>query len=591
MDKNKSLTGGYFTLYFYFLLFFLPVVFIQKCEDAYYLPKLILLAGAGQLMVPVIAGLKKIKVDIVDLSAAAFIIIYAFGFIKTSAPFLGFMRWIEWFGVISVFLYARHFLGPQEIKKAVILMLSSAFVVSAYAFIQVVNVDFPGWITNFSGRVFSSLGNPDFLGGFLVLIIPFALYAGYEYKSKLAFPFLFLFFVMVLVLSQTRSSLAAFAIGLIMLIIFFPGYFKSNYKILAAGLIIAVLVIIFAGRAGNLFGRLISAAAPDNLDLHGRYSMWSSGIEMIRSSPLLGIGLGGIKRGFCLYYNGHGYFETEHLHNDFIEIFAESGIFSFIAFMMMLGSFAFMLIKKKNGLALATLAAFAAMMVQAFFNFPFFVADSKLYFFATAGLALNSGSTDYTPTRKVLAPAAVIAALPVVILLMVLSASIYLNSGINSMLTGDDRKAAEELTKSVSYYYDRRPALHLSELGVKYKNFQAAESYAVSYFEKSPCSKEAAIQYSIVLAETGRLIESLNPLDNFLSRYPDDTDVSVNKGRVLYMLGRTAQAVAVYKRIIEIHPDNESAHNNIYGIYSNSGMKAEAAQELMRWDNFKIGVK
>ena len=120
MEAQKNMFNKYMTLYFYFLVFFLPLVFIQKCEDAYYLPKFALLAGAMQFYVPLLFNIKRLKFTLIDYSGLVFIALFAAG--TALAPYKGaaLMRLAEWAAVFGVFFYARHFLKKEELKKAIL---------------------------------------------------------------------------------------------------------------------------------------------------------------------------------------------------------------------------------------------------------------------------------------------------------------------------------------------------------------------------------------------------------------------------------------------------------------------------------------
>ena len=590
MEKNAF--GKYMTLYFYFLVFFLPLVFVQRCEDAYYLPKFALLAGALQFYIPLLSNARRLKFNLVDYSAFIFIILFAAG--TTFAPFknMAFMRLAEWVAVLGAFFYARHFMKPQEIKRALLLMLLSSFFVALYAFMQALNMDLSGWLTNFSGRAFSSLGNPDFLGGFLVIVIPAALYLSRGMGREKISTALFSFLIITLLLSQTRSSIAAFAASFVIIIFMFPGYFKKNYVFLIIGTAAVVVLILLTGSGAALISRFSAAASSANPDLQGRFDMWQTGLNMFVQNSLVGTGAGSVKNVYCAYAAAGPYLETDHLHNDFIEVAAESGVFVWAAFMTFMGSLLYQLIKRKDTLSKIGIAVFTAMCVQAVFNFPFFILDSKLYFFVIMGLALNRVELITNPIlRQAQEPsrilkegllAAVVGLVMVVIFLRLFAGSAYLNTAINS---GRNSQAAlYSLERAEKSYYDSKLFYYfvspLNDLGRPDK----ALEYSKKYMESSPCSKNGYMQYSINMAEKGSLQEAVEAIDKYLKMYPTDKDALNNKGRMLYMAGRTAEAVELYKDMVAKYPTDEIAHNNLYGIYYNGKMYKEAEMEKARWE-------
>ena len=116
------------------LIFLLPLVFIQKCEDAYYLPKFVLLAGAIQFFIPVLLNVRRLKLNLVDYSAFVFLALFGLGVIFAPFRTPALLRLAEWAGAFAVFFYARHFLRAGEIKRSILLMICSSVIVALYAF-------------------------------------------------------------------------------------------------------------------------------------------------------------------------------------------------------------------------------------------------------------------------------------------------------------------------------------------------------------------------------------------------------------------------------------------------------------------------
>ena len=447
---------------------------------------------------------------------------------------------------------------------------------------QAFNIDLTGWITDFSGRAFSSLGNPDFLGGFLVITIPLAVYLGRETgRDKISVLFLALLSV-TLFLSQTRSSIAALAAAFALMLFLFPQYFRKNYLYLFAGLITAILIIKFTGKGLGLVSRFVAAGGSANPDLYGRFGMWRTGLNMILAHPFLGTGAGSVKNVYCLYAKAAPFLETEHLHNDFIEMAAESGLVVFAAFVTFITAVFYSLIRKKETLALIAAVSVMAMCVQAAFNFPFFILDTKLYFFAIAGLALNNGRDHEVSLPQTAASAAVFIIMAAVFVRL-LSGSMYLNTGINLMPLKNSTNVLYNLQRAELTYYDPKMYYYFAEPLNGMGRPDEAAQYGKKFTEQSPCSKNGYMQYSITLAENGKTAEALGVLDKFLMAYPSDRDALNNKGKMLYMSGQKAEAIEVYRQITSMYPDDETAHNNLYVIYQSGKMVKEEAEEQRRW--------
>lgn len=565
------------------LVFLLPLTFIQKCEDAYYLPKFILLAGAIQFMIPVLFNLKHLKLRLSDYAAFVFMLLITISAVLSAYKILVLMRWMEWFGVLAVFLYAKHFLRAQEIKRVIVLILLSSCLVAAYALLQVMHFDMGGWITNFSGRSFSSLGNPDFLGGFLILTVPLAVYLNPKSSKNIISVFLFFFLSLTIFFSQTRSSIVAYIVTLVLLLFLFWGYFKLNYVYILAGLLFSCIIIVVTGSGQNLINRFTSVSLAANIDLHGRFDMWKTGLNMFSHNFWTGTGVASVKNVYCQYAKAVPYLETDHLHNDFIEIAAESGVFVWLAFMTFLVSVFYGLIRKKEKLALIAVIAFTGMCVQAFFNFPFFVLDTKLYFFVIIGIALSEGQ-QLQAGRFQIATTIGIALLTLIIFLRILTGSMYLNAGVNYVVLDNKSSAVYVLEKAEQLYYDEKPLSYFVPLLNSLGRVKEADIYSKKYMLSAPCAKNAYMQYSINMAEGKNYQEALISLDKFLLISPADKDALSNKGKILYMAGHHSEALNIYSQLVALYPSDETLHNNLYGIYFNGKMYKEAEKEKNRWE-------
>jgi O-antigen ligase len=568
----------YLKIYFYFLLIAIPLAFIQKCEDAYYLPKLILLLTGLQYGY---IALRKIKFDLIDKTAGVFLLVYALGFINSPDRVTGFLSWASWAACICVFLYARYALPPGDRKKAALAAMLSAFIASLYAVAQAFRLDLPGWVTDFSGRAFSSMGNPDFFGGFLALVIPLCLYLFYGYGRRNLPAVLMAFFASILFLSQTRSSIFAFAASLAMMVFFFREYFLKNLPVLLASAAAGALLVFLTGKHAGLAER-IKSMSPQNQDLQGRVSMWLAGLGSIRHNLFIGSGLNGIKEVFDAYRAGGKYFETEHLHNDYIEIAAESGLPALAVFVLFLAFALRRLLSLGNAPGKIVFISAAAMLAHAFFNFPFYVMDTKLYFFVFLGVGLGGGEGE-APGRDTLI-AGLLSACMMLMALPMLCGSVYLNYGINAD-RANNPAAGDLLAGAVKYYPGPKKYYYAADFLFKQRDYKNAMKYSEKFLAGTPASKTGCIQAGIIAAEAGDMGRALDYFNGFLRYYPDDADVLNNKAKAQFMAGRPQDAIETYRRIIMIAPDDQLAHDSLMAVYFNQGMKAEIETEKLRWED------
>ncbi len=576
-------TEKFFSLYFYFSIIVTPLVFFMKCEDAFYLPKFMIMSGGLVYIPAIIADMFRKRpgaAEIAAIALAGWTIVTAFKSSAFSASPAIWMRCLEWISAVSYFFYAARFLDKSSRRKASHAVMISCTAVCIYALLQSANFTAAGWLTDFSGRAFSTLGNPDFLGGFLVLAAPvvFSLSAG---RGSRAAVWVFALCAVVLALSQTRSSMAAFALSAVILLIFFPGDMKKNMPVLLSGAVLAAAGFYLSGRSGSFLGRVASMASAANPDLSGRVIMWKAALKMIRTGFLTGIGPGMVKDRLCMFVSGGGYFETDFLHNDFLQVFAESGLIAGISFIALIILVMRRLFVEKDVFSMGLFAGIAAMCVHAFFNFPFYIPETKLYFFSLAGLAFSGGGAA-KPGKITSASGALIMALLFVLFIRLIALSSYLNYGIN-YISSPGGAQRQFLERAAAIGEDRRVDFYRGQLALNYGDWRGCLEKNEKIFEFTPCSKPAAINAAIAASQLGNYADSLKYLDNFLYYYPADIDALCDRGKVLFISGKTEGAIAVYLQAVTLDPWNRTAHDNLCAILKGTGKIKEAEAEEERW--------
>lgn len=156
------------------------------------------------------------------------------------------------------------------------------------------------WEKGFGKRVFSTFGNPNALGSFLILFLPMSMLFGLSETNKLLrIVFLMIFLIGFACLLFTNSWGCWFGfIGAIIISIIFC--IKGKIKIWKQGLIIMLAGIILIGSAfilnkkGKIFGEPTGAIA--------RGLLWETAAYMIKDRPITGFGPNGF-----IYYSNNNY--------------------------------------------------------------------------------------------------------------------------------------------------------------------------------------------------------------------------------------------------------------------------------------------
>jgi len=129
----------------------------------------------------------------------------------------GLLSTLSYLALYYVFLAC---LTKKEIKKSLKLLLISALVVSAYGILERLGIDKNYWIQDVQNRVFSTLGQPNWLGAFLgsLIFIPLALKERENVKgltkNKVFYWLLYFLFLLCLIFTNSKSAILALFITL-----------------------------------------------------------------------------------------------------------------------------------------------------------------------------------------------------------------------------------------------------------------------------------------------------------------------------------------------------------------------------------------
>jgi O-antigen ligase len=141
----------------------------------------------------------------------------------------------------------------------------------------------------------------------------------------------------------------------------------------------------------------------DNTNLD-RIHMVYTGIEIFKHYPLTGVGANNIESIYPKYQHPDAEHSNPHLHNNFLQILAERGIFTLIGLTMAFFSILFSLMKKvKHSLgydktiALGALFVFVGFLISGMFEYNFGDTEIKFilfYFLSIPFLKLKDSPDD-----------------------------------------------------------------------------------------------------------------------------------------------------------------------------------------------------
>lgn len=309
---------------------------------------------------------------------------------KIEYAIFGKIKW--WEGLISLTTYilltifSSYYFRIND--KKIKLMIMTSTLISFYGIMQYFGfylIKFPEvFITK--EYVLSTMGNPNFLGSFIVLFMPLSMYLFMKHK-KIVYLVSFSNLHLCLLMTKTRSAWLGIIVSII---IFFYYSFKFNrFKRELSILIILMILItlVFDISTGGLFIRRFLTIGRDFLSVvektpdydragSSRVFIWERVVKLIYKKPLFGHGLDNLGLVFDDYFGDDTLrvlgkrIWIDKAHNDLLHVAVSSGIPSMLVYVC----FIYNVVKKgfKNtNVNLDILPIYCGVigyLVQAFFN-------------------------------------------------------------------------------------------------------------------------------------------------------------------------------------------------------------------------------
>lgn len=286
-------------------------------------------------------------------------------------------------------------------------------------------------------------GNKNIFAAAILFKLPFLYYIVFFRKKGLRiFALILIFFLsFTLVILSARTSFLGLIMQGVILIGFITYYHikhKPNIKLIKPSIII--LLAIGSGLlAGDgfvkfnfeHFARHSKAAEVYDFDANnytvasrlrsieegnskGRLIIWKNTIEIIKSKPILGYGVGNHKVAIMKVEAKQkpNFVVSDHAHNDYLEMFSELGIFGLLSYLFLFLSSGILFLKTQIKKRIRTNSRFISLtgflgmvtyMNDAMFNFPLERADMQLYLALSLSLILiaylREKKQDTKPTK------------------------------------------------------------------------------------------------------------------------------------------------------------------------------------------------
>ncbi|MFH1776284.1 MAG: O-antigen ligase family protein [Candidatus Omnitrophota bacterium] len=241
-------------------------------------------------------------------------------------------------------------------------------------------------------RIVSFFPSPNLFAGYIsmMLLVCFGIMVGNITQIKKIIIFIILFFTGLVMLFFTKSigALIGFLIGLLVFFIIahklkIAKRQKRKVFVFIGCFLICLLLIIAVVALLRL-----KTTTDSNISnsFFNRLYYWKSAINMIRDNFIFGVGGGN----FGIIYPEYKYpqaNETKFVHNSFLQIFAENGIFPFIVFILITGHI-LSTIKyiRNNFVILGVFCAIVSFFVHNLLSYSFYILQVSFLFWLLLGI-------------------------------------------------------------------------------------------------------------------------------------------------------------------------------------------------------------
>ena len=319
--------------------------------------------------------------------------------------------------IFLYYAYATHLAHKKNqtlINLRVILV--TALIVSVYGILEHLGIDKTIWVQDVQNRVFSTLGQPNWLAAYLLVLLPVTIALFLKQKKSIFFYSLIAIYYLTLLFTKSRSGLIGAAVAYLVFwgLLLFKNKFKLFPKkklLLVSGLLLLITVLVGSEFTPSITSLLKTrtdapsvinesvAAGQPAIALGGSSStdirkvVWEGAIDIWKHYPLFGSGVA------TFAYSYYNFRPVEHnllsewdflynkAHNEFLDLLACSGIFGLAGYLLIIIWFTVWVLKQSDPLQLGLLAGFLGLAVSNFFGFS--VVPVALFFFLWPAFSLS----------------------------------------------------------------------------------------------------------------------------------------------------------------------------------------------------------
>ena len=618
---------------FYALFFFVPLLLWPKTSEVFEFNKMLLvyvitiLISAAWVVKWIEAKKITIRRTPLDLPIAIFLtsqILSTIFSIDTHTSLWGYYSRFHG-GLISTIAYLLLYYAlvtnftRDKVSFAIYSIISSAALVALYGILEHFGIDKHLWVQDVASRVFSTIGQPNWLSAYLVALLPLPIFLAVGAKDnnyRLLWALLALLFFITIIFTKSQSGLAATGLILAAIIIYFTG---RKFKFIYFLIVPLILVLAIAKRDFivkiNPFGvsnlaalveadRATRLAGSDSMII--RQVVWQGARELGLKNPLFGTGLETF---------GYTYFtvrpalhnllsEWEFLynkaHNEYLNFLANTGFVGLAAYLLLIGWTLVWWARTEGPVSRGLLFGYLSILITNYFGFS--VVPVALFFFLFPALVftLSKSKERYISLNFSINPyLGFLILIPLTLYLLAIPyrqwrADIAYNTGRQYLTLSAYKQSLNSLTKAVSI--SPNEPLFLAQLAEGQAITAAAVAAQLDSLpatlpaDATPSALQAGAGADLVASGQKLLAElqagALANSDKAVNLNPQHTNLYKSKAKVELYLATidpryNRQALKTLEELAALSPTDAKVVYNL-GLISDQLGETKKAQEYYR---------
>ncbi len=510
---------------------------------------------------------------------------------------------------LALFLMTVAFLRTREQADRLwrVLVWGSAPIL-IYALAQALHLDPLDWRSDATSPLVSTLGRSNFVGTYLVLILPLTLARLGVSPFKPIYILLLAAQWLCLALTQARGAWIGAGGALLTMAILWT--LAAHKRMRYAWLALIVCVVLLAALLMQMPGlqRLSNLARTDEGSTAARLTIWQTTLSLIAARPLLGYGPETMSLAFprvfppqLVYYQGR-LFTVDRAHNVWLDMAMSAGLLGLACFGVLLYVLSRRSVKKWRGVSdpwerwlwVALAGSITGHLIDLEFGFDVTATASIFWLLLALSAALGRGwsapALEQNPRRWTerlpYTPAAVLVALIIGTL------------GVRPLLADIASRESQMETRALMERIGAgEQAVHLWPLEPEYHLRLAWLYFEAGTLENAVAQVHAADQLSPenprieatrgdMFARTARFAQAEDAYRRAIELAPNIAAYHAALGWVLAQQARREQAAVALRRAVDLDATDAATYRELGTIYTLLGRDAEATwawQEAARW--------